>query len=134
MLFNATVLQAQGYRATGPGDATDDVNHYHNNGCYNIFVISFISSIMFCFSVFLIFPFYTNVLPVLITGTNLHWRCMPLHMAAQIKMSTASHLSNSLALCSDQAHELQTGFSIWCSRHGVDKDIDTSSLLKSLCQ
>lgn len=54
----------------------------------------------------------------LITGTDPSWRCMPLHMAAQIKMSPAACLSNSLALCPGLSQELQPDLSIWCSQHG----------------
>lgn len=54
----------------------------------------------------------------LITGTDPGWRCMPLHMAAQIKMSPAACLSNSLALCPSLSQELQPDLSIWCSQHG----------------
>lgn len=67
----------------------------------------------------LCFPSSSENMPAgLITGTDPGWRCMPLHMAAQIKMSPAACLSNSLALCLGLSQELQPDLSIWCSQHG----------------
>ncbi|TNN75130.1 hypothetical protein EYF80_014703 [Liparis tanakae] len=74
---------------------------------------------------------FANTLASLITGTDPGWRRMPLHMAAQIKMSPAARLSNSLALCPGLSHELQPDLSIWCSQHGAGQFIDMSSSLNS---
>lgn len=86
----------------------------------------------FFFRVFL--PFSENILAGLMTGTDPDWRCMPLHMAAQIKMSPAACPSNSLALCPGLSQELQPDLSIWCSQHGAGRFIDTSPSLNSLSQ
>lgn len=93
------------------------------------------SSLWMSVSFFRVFlSFSENILAGLITGTDPDWRCMPLHMAAQIKMSPAACPSNSLALCPGLSQELQPDLSIWCSQHGAGQFIDTSPSLNSLSQ